>query len=405
MHPPGQFRLLTLHYGLYQFAFASAVGFAGAYLLEQGFSLPQALVCFAAMLGIRCVFRFAGLGVVRHVGYRRAVALGALIGALQFWPFFYAQTTTGLVLWLLVVAFSESLYWPVYHAAVAVTGAAGERGKELGLRTMVGAAAGVIGPLTGGLLMQRLGPSSNFALGAALMVASAIPLMMMQNFDAGPVPSARQSMKLVDRQAIIAFASDGWMASGLQLAWPMVLFVVLGAHYEAFGLANAAAGVAGAAGAWFCGRAIDGGKRDRYLAMVSLALAAGFSLRIAAGWSPIAAAVANATGAAVMGVYIPVLMSYVYDRAKTSGTAYRFHFAAEAGWDFGAATGCLAAALVVVLTGIPSLGIVPGSLGIFVLYAFLRRQPTITVPEVPVAPLERGADLRSLLAARDDGRA
>jgi hypothetical protein len=139
--------------------------------------------------------------------------------------------------------------------------------------------------------------------------------------------------------------------------------------------------------------------------MVSLALAAGFSLRIAAGWSPIAAAVANATGAAVMGVYIPVLMSYVYDRAKTSGTAYRFHFAAEAGWDFGAATGCLAAALVVVLTGIPSLGIVPGSLGIFVLYAFLRRQPTITVPEEPVAPSERGVDLRPLLAARDDGRA
>jgi hypothetical protein len=98
-------------------------------------------------------------------------------------------------------------------------------------------------------------------------------------------------------------------------------------------------------------------------------------------------------------------MSYVYDRAKTSGTAYRFHFAAEAGWDFGAAAGCLAAALVVVLTGIPSLGIVPGAFGIFVLFAFLRRQPTIRAPEVPVAPLERGADLRSLLAARDDGRA
>jgi hypothetical protein len=111
--------------------------------------------------------------------------------------------------------------------------------------------------------------------------------------------------------------------------------------------------------------------------MVSIALAAGFALRAAAGWSPVAATIANATGAAVMGVYVPVLMSHIYDSAKTSGAAYRFHFAAEAGWDFGAATGCLAAALVVMLTGAPSLAVVPGSFGILVLYAFVRRQPTI----------------------------
>jgi hypothetical protein len=389
LHLPGQFRLLTLHYGLYQFAIAAAVGFAGAYLLQQGFGLPQALACFAGMLAIRCVFRFAGLGIVRRIGFRHAVALGALIGAAQFWPFFYAQTPTGLVLWLLIMAFAESLYWPVYHSAVAVTGADGERGKELGVRTMIGAAVGIIGPLTGGLLMQRLGPSVNFAFGAALMVASAIPLLMMRDFDAGPVPEARHSMELIDRKAIIAFASDGWMASGLQLAWPMVLFVVLGSQYETFGLANAAAGLAGAAGAWFCGRAIDAGDRDRYLALVSIALGAGFALRAAAGWSPVAATIANATGAAVMGVYIPVLMSHIYDSAKTSGAAYRFHFAAEAGWDFGAATGCLAAALVVMLTGAPSLAVVPGALGILVLYAFVRRQPTIAQRALQAA-LPRG---------------
>jgi hypothetical protein len=39
--------------------------------------------------------------------------------------------------------------------------------------------------------------------------------------------------------------------------------------------------------------------------------------------------------------------------------------------------GSLAAALVVMLTGAPSLAVVPGSFGILVLYAFVRRQPTI----------------------------
>lgn len=381
MHSPSQFRLLTLHYGLYQFAIASASGFAGAYLLEQGFTLPQTLVAFAGTLAVRFVFRLWGLGIVRRIGYRRAVAAGALIGAVQFWPFVYAQTPTGLMLWLLIVALSESLYWPVYHAAVAVTGVDGERGKELAARTICGALVGVLGPLTGGLLMQRLGPSVNFGVGAALMLASTIPLLLMRNFDAGPIPAARDWLD-VDRKAVMAFASDGWMASGLQLAWPMVLFTVLGAQYEVFGLANAAAGLAGAAGAWLCGRAIDAGGRDRYLAVVSVALGIGFALRAAAGWSPIAATIANATGAAVMGVYVPVLMSHIYDRAKTSGAAYRFHFVAEAGWDFGAAAGCLVAALAVVLTGAPSLAVAPGALGILVLYAFVRRQPTIAAEAV-----------------------
>jgi hypothetical protein len=190
-------------------------------------------------------------------------------------------------------------------------------------------------------------------------------------------------MGALDRRAILAFTADGWMASGLHLAWPMVLFLVLGSHYESFGFANAIAGLAGAGGAWLCGRAIDTGGRDRYLALVSLALVAGFALRAAAGWSPIAATIANATGAAVMGVYIPVLMSHIYDSAKRSGAAYHFHFAAEAGWDFGAATGCLVAAVVVLLTGAPSLAVIPGAFGILVLYVFVRRQPTIAAAPAP----------------------
>ncbi len=378
MHHPGQFRLLTLHYGLYQLAMALALGFGGAYLLHLGFSLPQVLIAYAALLAIRCALRFIGLGLVRRIGYRRAVVAGAVLGGLQFWPMLYAQTLPGLILWLAAIALAESLYWPVYHCAVAVTGLEGARGRELGIRSVVGAGASVLGPFAGGLLLEYFGPQVDFGIGAGLMIASAIPLALMRDFDAGPVPGARESLRWIDREAIIAFTADGWMASGLHLAWPMVLFLALHSHYEAFGFANAAAGLAGAAGGLLCGRAIDRGRRDKYLALVSIALAAGFALRAAAGWSPVAATIANATGAAVMGVYVPVLMSHIYDRAKSSGAAYRFHFAAEAGWDLGAASGCLVAALVVVATGVPSLSVVPGAFGILVLYAFVRRQPGAT---------------------------
>jgi hypothetical protein len=134
---------------------------------------------------------------------------------------------------------------------------------------------------------------------------------------------------------------------------------------------------------------VDRGERDRYLLLVCVALAVGFMLRVGAGWSPLAATVANATGAAVMGLYVPVLMSVVYDQAKRSGEAYRFHFSAEAGWDIGAASGCLAAALLTWGTSLPSLAVMPGALGILGIFCCVRGQPAAVVPAL--APQIRAA--------------
>jgi MFS family permease len=375
-----QFRLLTLHYGFYQLSVALAGGFVGAYLMKLGFSLPAALIAYAGLLTTRFGLRFIALAVVRRLGYRSTMAIGAALGALQFLPLMRADEPIWLMAWLLVVSLAESLYWPVYHSAAAVTGGGASRGRELGIRTAVGALVGVVGPLAGGILLERFGPALDFSIAAALSLLSVVPLMLMRGVDAGPVPSMRESMRGIDRSGIATFAADGWMASGLALAWPMVLFTSLGSHYEAFGLANAAAGLVGAVAGLTCGRAIDRGRRDGYLVLVCAALALGFALRACASWSPVAAAIANASGAAVMGLYVPVLMSVIYDRAKQSGAAYQFHFAAEAGWDAGAASGCIAAALVAWATMVPSLAVLPAALGIWAIYRCVHGQ---SVPAVP----------------------
>jgi hypothetical protein len=366
-------RLLTLHYAIFQFSVALAGGFVGAYLLKIGFSLPVALLAYASLLAVRFGLRFLALGVIRRAGYRGAIVIGTPLGAAQFLPLMYADEPLGLVAWLLAASLAESLYWPVYHSAVAVT-SRGARGHELGIRTAVGAVVGVVGPLAGGILLERFGPAVDFGIASGLALLSALPLLALSRIPAGPVPTARDSICGMDRAGVAAFAADGWMASGLSLAWPIVLFVSLGSHYEAFGIANAGAGLVGAVTGLLCGRAIDRGERDRYLLLVSGALALGFALRACASWSPMAATVANASGAAVAGLYVPVLMSVIYDRAQHSGAAYRFHFAAEAGWDLGAAAGCLAAAAVAWATAIPSLAMIPGSLGVLAMYRCVRGQ-------------------------------
>jgi MFS family permease len=376
------FGLLTLHYAFYQLSVALAGGFVGAYVLKLGFSLPAALVLYATLLVVRFGLRFVALGVVRRLGLRAAIVAGAALAALQFLPLMLADDPAWLLAWLLVVSLAESLYWPVYHAAAAVIGGA-SRGRELGIRTAVGALVGVLGPLAGGLLLSRFGPVVDFGVAAMLALLSVLPLMRLREIAAGPIPNLRQSVHSVDRAALATFAADGWMASGLAMAWPMVLFLALGSHYEAFGAANAVAGLVGAATGIVCGRAVDRGDRERYLVLVCAALALGFVLRVGAGWSPIAATIANATGAAVMGLYVPVLMSVIYDRAKQSGEAYKFHFSAEAGWDVGAASGCLAAALLAWATGLPSLAVLPASLGVLGIYWCVHTRPAPVAHPLP----------------------
>src|SRR4051812_25374496 len=101
----------------------------------------------------------------------------------------------------------------------------------------------------------------------------------------------------------------------------MILFLALGSAYESFGAANAAAGLVGASAGFVCGRAIDRGARDRFLPFVCCALALSFALRAFASWSPLAGTAAHASGAAVMCLYVPLLMSVIYDQAKQSGAA------------------------------------------------------------------------------------
>jgi hypothetical protein len=85
------------------------------------------------------------------------------------------------------------------------------------------------------------------------------------------------------------------------------------------------------------------------------------------------AVAANAAGALVVAVYIPTLMTAVYNQAKRSPCSLRFHIAAEGGWDAGAASGCLIAAALIWAGMSISLAIWPALLGTAAVSLLLRR--------------------------------
>jgi len=75
-------------------------------------------------------------------------------------------------------------------------------------------------------------------------------------------------------------------------------------------------------------------------------------------------------GALVSALYVPTLMTAVYNQAKGSPCALRFHIATEGGWDAGGASGCMLAAGLLWAGAPISLGILvslPGTAAAFVL--------------------------------------
>jgi hypothetical protein len=63
--------------------------------------------------------------------------------------------------------------------------------------------------------------------------------------------------------------------------------------------------------------------------------------------TPWVAVGANALGALAMCLLAPAQMTPVYNLAKASPCALRFHIAAEGGWDIGHLSGCLVAAFLI----------------------------------------------------------
>ncbi|MFL5252218.1 MAG: hypothetical protein ACJ8AI_04885 [Rhodopila sp.] len=366
-HEGRQFRLLTVHCVLWSLAMSLANGFVGAYLLRLGFSIATTILLYALMLVVRFTLRTVLLPIVRRLGMHGTMLLGGSIVAFQFVPLIWADRPLWLGAWVLIMSVGECLYWPIYHASNAVYGGGGRRGRQIALRQMASTVISVAGPVAGGFMLMQFGPGMEFGIATIFCVLAMTPLWCMGDIDLGPVPSMRQSITGADWIGWCAFAADGWMCAGTGIAWSLILFTSLGSSYGALAWASSAAALAGALAGLVCGIAIDHGHRRMMSHGVMAALLIGVALRVLSCRAPWLAFVANALGAAVGGLYVPVLMSVIYDRAKRSGSAYQFHLSAEAGWDAGTILGCLAAAAVA-WSGVPvTLSVLPAALGVLVI--------------------------------------
>lgn len=338
----GSVNLLNLHYAIHSLALSGGGAFFSAFLLRAGVPAPGVLAALALILGGRFVIRPLVLAPARRWGLKPLVIAGTVLMGLQY-PLLAEIRGVGWELFLLcaVASVGDTVYWTSYHAYFASLGDAQHRGHQLGAREAVAAIVGIIGPLLAGWSLTNFGPRVAFDATALVVVSAALPILGIRNV---PVVNSAPGAFRAAIPAVLMFAADGWIAAGYYVVWQIALFLSLDESYTAYGGAMALAALVGAVCGLFLGRFIDMGHGGRAVWLTGGSLAIVIGLRAVSYGQPALAVAANAAGALVAAIYIPTLMTAVYNQAKRSPCALRFHIATEGGWDAGAASGCLIAA-------------------------------------------------------------
>ena len=363
--------LLNLHYGIHAIALSGGGAFFAVYLLKSGVSIPWVLASLALILAGRFIIRPIVVPIAVRSGMRALVIAGTCLTALQY-PLLAEVHGLGPALFVLclVAALGDTFYWSSYHAYYAALGNHEHRGSELGAREALAALVGIVSPLVMGWALVAFGPHVAFGATAAILLFGALPLfwtpdVVVVRRAPGAYRAAIPGMKL--------FLADGWIAAGYFFVWQIALFLSLGESYVAFGGALALAALVGAVAGLFLGRLIDAGHGQRAVSFAIDALVITTVLRAFAPGHALLAIVANALGALVVCLYIPTLMTAVYNQAKRSPCTLRFHVATEGSWDVGGAAGCLLAALLAAAGVLLSAAILLPLVGAAALFVLLRR--------------------------------
>jgi hypothetical protein len=355
---------LLAHTTLHTVAWCFCGLFSGVFLLRVGLSATEVFLVFAAILTLRLALRPLVLLAARALGLRPTFILGTLLFACEF-PMlgFVHGVGWALGLYCSLSALGQVFYWTSYHAYFAAVGDAELRGSQVGDREALGALAGILGPAAGGIVLAGFGPWPAFLAAFAIEIAAIVPLWRVSEPPfAAEVPGTLYG---AGKPGIWLFFSDGWIISSSATAWSIVMFRAAGARFDTFGGLLAAAALAGALSGMLLGRFIDRGHALRLTQVNAAILAATLALKAICGEAPIPVIVVAISTTMLGGLYIPTLMTAVYNEAKASPCPLRFQFAAEGGWDAGGTLACLLAAAIcaaglplqlVILIAVPMVG-------------------------------------------------
>jgi MFS transporter, DHA1 family, inner membrane transport protein len=333
---------LAVHTTLHEFANSVSGLFSAVYLLRVGLSPAAIFLVFAAIYGLRFALRPLAFIIVPVLGLRWTLVAGTMLIAGQYQILGLVEDVGwSLVLFGAAAASGQVLYWTCYHTFFSMLGDAEHRGSQVGARQVFMAMAGIAGPAVGGVMLAAFGPLAAFSMAAAAEAAAALPLLQLAEPPLARIAPERAYASA--KTSVLLFATDGWISS-TPWAWHIVMFQAVNERYESFGGVLAVATLAGAVGGMLLGRMIDLGHIRRIIWLNAALLVIGLLARGLCGVQADIVIAVAIVSSLIGGLYVPVLMTTIYNQAKRAPCAFRFVFAIEGGWDAGASSLCLIAA-------------------------------------------------------------
>src|ERR1700761_3789335 len=325
--------LLNLHYGIFAVVMNGSGAFIWVYLLHAGVPVPGVLLTMAGVTLARFAIRPMVVRLAVRFGLQPMVVAGAVLMAGQY-PIIAEVHGVGWALYavILVAAIGDSVYWSCYHAYFAALGDAEHRGHPISMRESFAAVVGIAAPLFTGWMLVMFGARTAFAVAAMISIASAVPLLWTPQVKvAAEVDGAWQAAW----PGVRIFIADGWISSGFVFLWQIALFVSLSGNFLHYGGTLAFAALAGAVAGLFLGRHIDAGHGGRAVVFALVPFALVLLLRAVSPGHPALAVFAAAFSSVGSCLYMPVMITAVYNQAKLSPCTLRFHVACEGGWEIG----------------------------------------------------------------------
>ncbi len=334
-----------IHAALQTFAANAGGVFVFVYLLKAGISAPIVFCTMASIFLLRIIMRQSVLPLVKKVGLRNGLIIGTLLTSIGYLIVAGLQGLGPLfVVFILVEALGTSIYWTCHHAYVAKLGDPENRGAQVSAREAINATMGIIAPLVGSYLLVFQGSSSAFIVAAIIEALAIIPLLSAPNFR---IPLQAINDLIALKYAGRLFFTDGAITAAFFFTWIIALFQSLGGNFGTYGGTLALAGLVGAGMSLGVGRMIDLGQHKRSVQIAYSAIAISLIFKAVSLYVPWTAVAAHAFGAVAAPLYMPVLMSRVYNMTKSAACPVRFQISTEGAWDLGVGLGCL---LVAALT-------------------------------------------------------
>ena len=340
---PSDMRGMQVHSAFNQLAINMSAVFSSAFLLQQGLKPAQVFLTYAAVFALRVAMRPLIMPLLPRVGMRNMLIAGTVLIAIQYGCIaFVTGYDWTLVIYVLFTAFSNMLYWTLYHPVFAAAGEAHNRGKQLGARQSISALTGILGPAISGYLLYYIGPWAAFGTATLIALIAIWPLLAL-----GHYPVAKTAPANAWRAGIMCtalFFSDGFLWLGAGMAWSMLLFERIGGRFDAYGLVLALAAIAGALASLTIGRSIDLGHGRKAVALSATLAAIVYAMRALVGGNTLALLAVVVASTVLIHFYTPTFMTAYYNEAKKAPCTFRLQCMAETGWDAGAVLGCLCGA-------------------------------------------------------------